>query len=124
MAEAKGGLSKGCIIALGIVGVFVILAIALAIVCYVYKDEIIELGLSKLTDSVATEIKKDLPEDVTAADVDSLVAEFKQAYKDKKVDQTEIQRLSVMFQEMLKDKEVDQEEGRKFMDEMRKVIEE
>lgn len=124
MAEGKGGLSKGCIIALGVVGVIAILAIALAIVCYVYKDEIIELGLSKLTDSVAAEIKNNLPEGVTAAEVDSLVVEFKQAYRDKKVDQTEIQRLSVMFQEMLKDKEVDKDEGRKFLEELVKVIEE
>ena len=124
MAEQKGKMSRGCLIALIVAAIIALLLIIIGIVCYVYQDEIIELGLNKLTATIASEIKTDLPPDVTAADVDSLMGEFNQAYKDKKINQYEIQELSTMFQRMLQDKKIDQEEGKEFMKEIRKVIDE
>jgi uncharacterized membrane-anchored protein YhcB (DUF1043 family) len=124
MDAKKKGMSKGCMIALIVGLVIVFVVIALGIVCYIYKDEIVEIGLNKMTGTIATEMKENLPEGVTAEDVDKLMDEFKQAYKDKKIDQTEIQEISTMVKNMLDDKTIDQEEGRKFMETVRKAIDE
>lgn len=128
MTEQKKGMSKGCLIALIAAAIIVLIVVAVAIVGYIYKDkikdEIVEIGLSKLTETVTVEIKKNLPEGVTADDVDDLLVEFKQAFKDAKIDQQEIQRLSVLLRESLDDKKIDQDEARKFMEELRKAIDE
>jgi hypothetical protein len=124
MAEQKKGMSKGCLIALIVVAIIAVVVVAIAIVGYVYKDEIVEMGLNKLTETVAVEIKNNLPEGVTAEDVDNLLAEFKQAYADAKIDQEEIQRLSVLLRESFEDKKIDQDEAKRFMEEIRKSIDE
>ena len=82
MTEQKKGMSKGCLIALIAAAIIVLIVVTVAIVGYIYKDKIVEVGLSKLTETVAVEIKKNLPEGVTADDVDDLLTEFKQAFKD------------------------------------------
>lgn len=122
MADEKKGMSKGCMIAL-IVGLIILfIIIALGVVCYVYKDELVEMGLTKMTDTIVTEIKADLPEGVTEADVDEAVEKFKQAFKDGKIDQNEVQKISTIIQTALEDKKIDQDEGSKILEVMKKAV--
>lgn len=116
-------MSRGCLIALIIVGIIAVIVVAVGIVCYIYQDQIVEIGLNKLSETVASQIKENLPEGYTAEDVDKVIEDFKQAYKDKKIDQEEIQRISAMFQNMLEDKKIDQDEAEEFLEELKKVIE-
>jgi len=104
-----------------VVGVIAVLVIASLLICYIYREEIVELGLTKLADTVAMEAKNNLPEGVTAEDIDNALDEFKKAFKEKKIDTEEIQSLSMMFQDIMKDKEVDADEVEEFIDEIRKA---
>lgn len=122
MLNQKGGMSRGCMVTLIVVGVIAVLAIASLVVCYIYREEIVELGLTKLADTVAIEAKNNLPDGVTSEDIDDALDEFKKAFKEKKIDTDEIQNLSVMFQDILKDKEVDADEVKEFIAEIKKAV--
>ena len=122
MAEGKKGMSKGCLIALIICAIIAVIIIAMAVVCYVYKDELIEAGLNTMTETLSAEIVKDLPEGVTELDVNNLMTEFKQAIKEQKVDQFELQNLSSTFQQIMDDKVITKEEGKKILDQIREAI--
>jgi ABC-type transport system involved in cytochrome bd biosynthesis fused ATPase/permease subunit len=122
MAEGKKGMSKGCLIALIICAIIAVIIIAMAVVCYVYKDELIEAGLNKMTETLSAEIIKDLPEGVTETDVNGLMDEFKQAIKEQKVDQFELQGLSATFQQIMDDKVITQDEAKEILDDIREAI--
>ncbi len=122
MAEGKKGMSKGCLIALIIVAIIAVIIIALSIVCYIYKDELIEAGLTKMTDTLSSEIIKDLPEGIAEQDVDALMDDFRQAIKEQKINKSEIQQLSTSFQEIMQDGVISQEEGKEIMDRIREAI--
>jgi hypothetical protein len=119
----KKGMSKGCMISL-IVGLIILfIIIALSVVCWVYKDELVEMGLTKMTETIVTEVKANLPEGVTSEDVDRIMDDFTKAFKEGRVDQSELQNLSTMLQEAFKDKKIDQDEGKKLLEELKKAIE-
>ncbi len=123
MAEGKKGMSKGCLIAMIIGLIIMFIVIALGVVCYVYKDELVELGLTKMTETIVTEVKANLPEGVTAEDVDKIMDDFTKAFKEGKVDQGELQHLSTILQEAFEDKKIDRDEGKKILEELKKAIE-
>jgi hypothetical protein len=123
MAEEKKGMSKGCMIALIIVAILVVIVIVGGILIYMYRGEIAEFGLGTLAETIATEIKNNLPEGYTAEDVDRIVADFKQAIKDKKIDQGEIQSIGNLFQEVFEDKQIDQEEAKEILETIEDAIE-
>lgn len=54
-AQTKG-MSKGCLILLIVGGVILVLAILLAVGCYIYKDDLAKLGGTTLIDSLKTEL--------------------------------------------------------------------
>ncbi|PKK84578.1 MAG: hypothetical protein CVT49_03115 [candidate division Zixibacteria bacterium HGW-Zixibacteria-1] len=110
-------------VALIVVGIIVVLVAASMVVCYVYRDDIVKIGLTKLAETVAAEAKKDLPADMTAEDVDKAVEDFQKAFDEKKIDTEEIQSLSLMFQDIMKDQVVDSTEARMFVEEIRKAAE-
>lgn len=122
MSEERKGLSKGCMVALIIVGALVVILIATMIVCYIYKDELVGFGLDKMTEAVSLEIKKDLPEGYTDAGVDSLMVEFKTAFKEQKIDQNEMQTISTSLQELLKEGNYTPEKGKEFLEMVRTAI--
>ncbi|UCD17762.1 MAG: hypothetical protein JSV44_02335 [Candidatus Zixiibacteriota bacterium] len=124
MTEQKRGMSKGCLIGLIVVGVIAVVVIAMAIVCYVYKDELIDAGLTKMTDALAESIIENLPEGVSEDDVRTLMTEFKQAFKEGKISQEEIQEISGRFQKIAKQEEISQEESREIMEMIRRAIDE
>ncbi len=123
MSNQKGAMSRGCMVALIVVGIIVVLVAASMVVCYVYRDDIVKIGLTKLAETVAAEAKKDLPADMTAEDVDKAVEDFQKAFDEKKIDTEEIQSLSLMFQDIMKDQVVDSTEARMFVEEIRKAAE-
>jgi len=123
LSNQKGAMSRGCMVALIVVGIIVVLVAASMVVCYVYRDDIVKIGLTKLAETVAAEAKKDLPADMTAEDVDKAVEDFQKAFDEKKIDTEEIQSLSLMFQDIMKDQVVDSTEARMFVEEIRKAAE-
>nr|MBN2276320.1 hypothetical protein [candidate division Zixibacteria bacterium] len=123
MTEGKKGMSKGCLIGLIILGVIAVLIIVTGIVCYIYRDELIDMGISKITDSVATEIKANLPDGVTEEEVDEVLTKFRQSIKEGKIDQAEMQALSLTFKDATEDKKIDKDEAQQLFEQIKKAIE-
>lgn len=121
--EKKKGMSKGCLILLIVGIILVVLVVSMSVVCYVYKDDLVEMGLNKMTDTIVTEIKTNLPEGISEAEVDKVVDEFKVAFKEGKIDQAEIQHISTLLQTALEDKEINEDEGREILETFKKAIE-
>lgn len=120
MTEEKKGMRKGCIVAIIIASVILIAVIVLSLLCIKNPEVLIKMGLKP----IAAEIKDNLPEGVTAEDVDRQFDDFIQAFKDKKISDVELQEILNMAKDMLDDKEFDQEESEKFLEEMKRAIEE
>jgi actin-like ATPase involved in cell morphogenesis len=123
MTEQKKGMSKGCLVLLIIGIILVVIVVAMSVVCYVYKDDLVEMGLNKMTETIVTELKANLPDGISEEEVDKVVEEFKVAFKEGKIDQGEIQQISTLLQSALEDKEIDEEEGRKILETFKKAIE-
>ncbi|MCP4705866.1 MAG: hypothetical protein GY865_14800 [candidate division Zixibacteria bacterium] len=122
-AVPKKGMSKGCLIGLVVVGILAIIVIGSGIVCYVYQDELLEYGLDKSTDMIALEIKANLPEEFTEAEIDELFDKLKQAIKNKEINPESIQKLVMQFQSYLEDQKIDMDEARKLIEEIKETIE-
>ena len=123
MPDQKKGMSKGCMIALIIGLVILFIVVALSIICYVYRDELKGAVMERMTETVAAEIKTNLPEGVTIEDVDRIMEDFKEAYLANRVDAEELNDVSTMVSSMMSDKKIDKEEGKKLLDKLRKIIE-
>ncbi len=122
-AVPKKGMSRGCLIGLIVVGILAIIVIGAGVVCYVYQDELLEYGLDKSTDMIALEIKTNLPEEFTEAEVDELFDRLKQAIKNKEINPESIQKLVMQFQSYLEDQKIDMDEARKLIEEIKETIE-
>jgi len=123
MAEERKKLSKGCMVALIVVGALIVLALVAMTVCYIYKDELVDFGVAKMTDAVSIEIKKDLPEGYTAETVDSIMIEFKAAFKEKKITSGEMQDISNRLQDIMKEGNYTPEKGAEFLEMIKKAME-
>ncbi|MEW6016109.1 MAG: hypothetical protein AB1690_12410 [Candidatus Zixiibacteriota bacterium] len=121
MSEPKKGMSRGCLIALVVFAVILVIVIAMSIVCYVKRDSIMEWGVLQISGQMQREITADPPEGITKEEVDSVFNQFNQAVKEKKVDPADMQSLTVMIQEIMKDKKVDHEEALRFMNAMKEA---
>ncbi|MBD3256847.1 hypothetical protein GF377_00345 [candidate division GN15 bacterium] len=54
--EKTGGMSKGCVVGLIIVGVLAILVIALGVVCWVYKDDMARMPINAVLTQMNTHL--------------------------------------------------------------------
>jgi tape measure domain-containing protein len=122
MAEEKKGMSKGCLIALIVGLVILFIIVAAGVVCYVYRDELGDMFLTKMTDKISVDIKANLPEGVSSDDVDKTIDDFKKAFKDGKIDQAEIQKISETVQKAFEDKKISQEEGKEILKELKEAV--
>ncbi|MFH2034863.1 MAG: hypothetical protein ABIJ45_00545 [Candidatus Zixiibacteriota bacterium] len=106
MADEKKKMSKGCMIAL-IVGAVIIVAIAAsAFYCYKNADKFVELGLN----SIANDVQKYLPEDITKEMVDEQIDKFMTAFREKKIEGIELQNLMQMGSEIVNNKDLGEDE--------------
>ncbi len=117
-------MSKGCMVALIIVGAMIVLLAITMIVCYVYRDELVGYGVGKMTEAASTQIKKDLPEGYTDAGVDSVMVDFRTAFKEKKIDANEMQEISNKLQDIMKEGNYTPEKGKEFLELLKKSMEE
>ena len=121
-ATPKKGMSRGCLIGLIVVGILAVIVIGSSIVCYVYRAELLEFGLEKTTDMIALEIKANLPEEFTEAEIDELFDRLRKAVMSEEIDPTRIQNLATQFQSYLEDQKIDVDEARKLIEEIKDVL--
>jgi hypothetical protein len=123
MSEGRKGLSKGCIIALAVVGGLIVIFVALTILCIKNPDRLIEFGLKAVT----AEMKENLPDEYTPEDVDRLIEDFVQGVRDEKVDSFEIEKIMQLGRDIASGQDLDKEELKEmigeFLEEMQKAVE-
>ncbi|MEZ5358980.1 MAG: hypothetical protein R3F48_09130 [Candidatus Zixiibacteriota bacterium] len=108
-------MSKGCTIALIIVGAILILLVIGIGLLWMNKDKIVEAGIDFMVDNVGTEIKANLPEGYTVEYVDELLTEFKTKLKDGSMTPDEIQRMGETLKTAMDDEKLDSEEAKKLL---------
>ncbi len=124
MEGEKKRMSKGCMVALIVVGIIVLLVIALSVVCYVKRDEIAQAVMNKSEQWVTAQIKENLPEGYTEADIDQVVGNFFGAIKSGDISEAQVKKITGQFQTMANDKKIDTAEARQLLEEMKKILSE
>lgn len=109
-------MSKGCTIALVVVGILFLLIIIGIVIVWMNKDKIVEASLDYMIATTEREIKADLPPGYTPESVHNILATLKGGIKSGEIDSREIQILATEFQSDMKDKKIDQEEGARILD--------
>jgi uncharacterized protein YejL (UPF0352 family) len=120
MAEEvqKKGMSKGCLIALIVVGALVLLLVIAAIVCYAKKDDLARYGAATLVNGVKTELHKNPVEGVDTTQINVVAAAFLEKLNESKLDYNKYGRFMQSIQPILEDKKVDSVEAEKFIQAM------
>lgn len=124
MEGEKKKMSKGCMIALIVVGIIVLIVIAASVVCYVKRDEIAQAVMDKSQQWVTAQIKENIPEGYTEAQVDETIGNFFGAVKNGAISEAQLKKITGEFQTMASDKKIDSEEAGKLLEEMKKMLSE
>ena len=108
-------MSKGCTITLIILAVIAVIIIAVVILIWLNKDKIMEAGINYIVDQTETEIIANLPDGYTAEEVSQIMADFKQAVNDDRLEGAQVEKLASTFQDAMADQQLDKEEGRRLL---------
>jgi predicted permease len=114
----KTGMSKGCLIALIVAAVLIVLVIVAMITCYAKKDEIMKFGVTTLVAGVKQMIAENPIDGIDTVQVNSLSDRFTERLNSEEVDP---ERFSIFFQRIQNiatDKVVDSVEIIDLMDAM------
>ncbi|MCK4606569.1 MAG: hypothetical protein KAU35_04645 [candidate division Zixibacteria bacterium] len=93
----KKGMSKGCMIALIVVGVLAVLVIVAGVVCYVKKDALMKAGGVTMVNSIQKELVDNPVEGVDTVQVNRVSEAFVQKLNEEELD---MQRYGVFAQEI------------------------
>ncbi len=104
-------MSKGCTIALIIVGILLVILIVGIVLVIVNKDRIIEAGLNVMTGAIENELAENPPPGYTAESIHTLLEDFKAAIKNQSFDPDKIQELGPELQSAMGDNEITREEA-------------
>ncbi len=120
MAEEvqKKGMSKGCMIALIVVGALVLLLVVALIVCYAKKDDLARYGAATLVNSIKTEMRKNPVEGVDTVQVDAVADAFLEKLNETKIDYNKYGRFMQAIQTIPADEKVDSVEAEQFVQAM------
>lgn len=109
-------------VALIIVGIIVILVIATSIVCYVKRDDIARAVMDKSHEWISTQIKANIPEGYSEADVDRITGNFFNALKDGKIDREKFEGIVQKFRSQAEDKNISTDEAKELLEEMQRLL--
>ena len=114
----KKGMSKGCMIALIVVGVIAVLVIAAGVVCYVKKDALMKVGVVTMVNSIQKELVDNPVEGVDTVQVNRVSEIFVQKLNEEELD---MQRYGVFAQEIqgiMSDQVIEAAEAERFVQAM------
>lgn len=103
----KGGMSKGCLVGLIIAGILIVIAIVAVVLIYMYKDEMVKVGATTMTNEVKRMVAENPPEGYDTVAVNA----FADAFNEKITADTtlNLQSLGLWIQQLqplIEDKEV------------------
>ncbi len=112
---------KGCLITIAVIAGLIVVG---ALLSYIFCDEIQQFTMNKMIDSIAVEIKNNLPDGVTEYDVDNTITDLKNAINDHKIDSEERQELIALMQAVFDDQKINKEEAARLLDAVKEAISE
>jgi len=122
MEEQKKGMSRGCLIAIIIAAIVLVVIVALSVVCYTKRDKLMEWSILKMIETTQKDILANLPDGMTEDDAKKIISEFEQTIKDKKIKPQDLQNIAFAYQEAYKDKKMDKDEVGRLLDSMQKAV--
>lgn len=96
VAEKKG-MSKGCLVALIVAGVLLVLVVALFFVCNAYKDDLVKSGTVMLINSTKQYVAESPPEGIDTAQFNMIADRFVHQFN---IDTLNMERFQVSFRGM------------------------
>jgi len=114
----KKGMSKGCLVALIVAGVIVVLVGATVILISIYKDEFVKFGVSTLVNGVKTEAKRSPEIGADSVVINAVADAFMERFEAEEIDQQKMDVMAVHVQEIMADTEVNSEEIKRFVNAM------
>lgn len=114
----KKRMSKGCLIALIVVGVLLLLVIIAGITCYLKKDELVKYGTTAMVTSIKTKLNDNPVAGVDTVRVNAIADAFIEKMNESEVDYAKYGPLSGKLQGFMSDEEIDSAEAEQFMQAM------
>ena len=112
------GLSKGCLIALIVGGVIVVLIIIALILVYVYREDLAKVGAGAMIAGVKTELAQHPMEGVDTVRFNAISDAFVKKMETEKLQAQDYAALIGTIQKAMEDKSVDADEADGIMDAM------
>jgi len=112
----KTGMSKGCLIALIVTAVLIVLIIVAMITCYAKKDEIMKFGATTLVAGVKQMIAENPIEGIDTAQVNALSDNFVEKLNSEEINPEKFSIFFQRIQNMANDKVIDSIELVEYMD--------
>ena len=106
----KKGLSKGCLVALIIAGVLLVIIIIAGITCYIYKDDVMKMGMVTIINGFKTELVNNPVEGVDTAQFNMISDAFIAKFNESKIDYENYGPFIQSLQAMMSDKKVEADE--------------
>ena len=109
--QQRKGMSKGCLIALIVIGVVVVLAIIAIVVCYAKRDELVKYGTAQLVGGVKAELAKNPIEGVDTVQINALSDAFIERFEAaEQIDYAKYGDFARKIQAIMEDKTLDSAE--------------
>ncbi|MEW6049629.1 MAG: hypothetical protein AB1644_00980 [Candidatus Zixiibacteriota bacterium] len=106
----KKGMSKGCLVALIVAGVLLLLIIIAAITCYVKRDDLAKFGATTVISAFKTELRQHPVEGIDTTMFFSLTDSFTQRLQFEPLDYTRYSQFMNTVQAVMADKKLDSAE--------------
>lgn len=111
------GMSKGCVVGLIVAGVILVLIIAFAVTCWIYKDDAMRFGLRTMLSGAKTELAKD-SHGMDTVSINQFFDTFAERLDSVKIDDPRTQDLFQTLSQVASDGKLDEEETTKMMEAM------
>ena len=118
MADQSGKMSKGCLVALIVVGAIVLLAIIAGITCYVYREDIAKGTAGVVVNKIQEEVAKQSPEGVDTVQFNAIADGFKNKLDSTKLEATAFSDFMSSAQAVANKKELTAADVNQFEDAM------
>jgi flagellar basal body-associated protein FliL len=111
----KKGMSKGCLIALIVAGVVVLLAVIAAVTCYMKRDDLARYGAVTMVNGIKAELNRNPVAGVDTVRFNAVADAFVEKLNETKLDYDKFGRFMQTVQTIMNDKAVDSGEAEVFV---------
>jgi hypothetical protein len=111
VGSQAGELSKGCLIALIVVGIIVVLVVVGFVLCYHYRADLGKMGAGVMMSGIKTEVAENPSPEVDTAEFNAIADGFMaKLNEEKELEAVDYQRLITTMQNAMQDERIDAEE--------------